>query len=251
MWRVLALVSGLAASLAWAAPDGRTEISAICDSAARLASQSSGVPVDVLRALTRTETGRKMAGRLRPWPWTVNMEGAGFWFDTREEALEFALRHHARGARSFDVGCFQINYRWHGEAFESIEMMFDPQKNAEYAAKFIGDLHRESGQWAIAAGHYHSRTPSLSKKYRDRFNRIRTALGPAPDAVPMPVVVETSPNPSRRLAGLVPHRSRGASASGLAPAISGPQHARTPGSVRLSAFSDGSGLLAPGRPLFD
>lgn len=189
-----------------------------------------------------------MQGRLRPWPWTVNMEGAGFWFDTREEALAFATAHHARGARSFDVGCFQINYRWHGEAFQSIETMFDPKKNAEYAAQFISDLHRESGEWAVAAGHYHSRTPSLSKKYRDRFSRILSALGPVQEPVPLPVA---APEPEQRVASFAARSSLGPSASGLQPVISGPQHARMPGAVRLSVFSDGSGLLSPGRPLFE
>ena len=230
-----------------AATGGKTEVSAICDSAARLISQRSGVPVDVLRALTRTETGRKMAGQLRPWPWTVNMEGAGFWFETRSEALDFALKHHARGARSFDVGCFQINYRWHGEAFESIETMFDPEKNAAYAAKFLGDLYKESGNWGQAAGHYHSRTPSLSKKYRDRFTRILARLDPAPAPVPLP----ETPRAERRVAALSPRPTVGASASGLQLTIGAPRHASTPGAIRQSVFSDGSGLLPQGRPLFD
>ncbi|MEM7508243.1 MAG: lytic transglycosylase domain-containing protein [Pseudomonadota bacterium] len=227
-----------------AAPSKR-EISAICDSSARVAGEARGVPVDVLRALTRTETGRRIGGNLSPWPWTVNMEGAGFWFETREEALDFVMKHHARGARSFDVGCFQINYRWHGEAFESIAAMFDPAANAAYAAKFLSDLHGESGKWSTAAGHYHSRTPELAKKYRGRFATILAGLGPAPDPVPLP------PAPAPQLASLGPRPTFGASASGLPPEIGSPRHAANPGGVSLSAFSDGSGLLPQARPLLD
>src|SRR6056297_2407601 len=52
---------------------------AVCDAAAAEAARRSGVPVAVLRAITRTETGRpgRSGGGLDPWPWTVNMEGIG------------------------------------------------------------------------------------------------------------------------------------------------------------------------------
>ena len=86
----------------------------ICYRAIDRASTQMNVPADVKLAITLTETGRKMKGDYRPWPWTVNMEGKGFWFDTRAEALAYVKRRHAEGARSFDVGCFQINYKWHG-----------------------------------------------------------------------------------------------------------------------------------------
>ena len=62
----------------------------------------------VLKAISLTETGRKTGGQFRPWPWTVNMEGTGHWFDTLDEARAYVSREFKRGARSFDVGCFQI-----------------------------------------------------------------------------------------------------------------------------------------------
>ncbi len=129
-----------------------TEISGLCDLAAQRAASDQGVPLDVLRAITRTETGRGGGAGLQPWPWTVNMEGAGKWFEAEEEARQYVFTHFKRGARSFDVGCFQINYRWHGHAFESIEQMFDPITNAQYAARFLNELFTEFGNWSEAAG---------------------------------------------------------------------------------------------------
>ena len=148
-----------------------------CDAAAARAAAESGVPEDVLLAITRTETGRTRNGRFAPWPWTVNMEGKGRWFDSREEALAYAIRSHEGGARSFDVGCFQINYRWHHQHFASIERMFDPLENARYAARFLTRLHAEFGDWSKAAGAYHSRTEVHAKRYRARFDRLRKRLG--------------------------------------------------------------------------
>lgn len=149
----------------------------MCDQAAVSAAGKSNVPVAVMRAITRAETGRPENGKLNPWPWTVNMEGKGVWFDSEEEARTYVLRHFKAGARSFDVGCFQINYKWHGASFSSIEDMFDPVTNAEYAAEFLRSLYTELGNWSKAAGAYHSRTPEFADKYRDRFDRIRAALG--------------------------------------------------------------------------
>lgn len=158
-----------------------TDPAHVCDAAAQRAARASGVPLSVLRAITRTETGRARGGQLQPWPWTVNMEGAGKWFDSEEAAYAYVTRHFDRGARSFDVGCFQINYRWHGQHFASVRAMFDPQQNAAYAARFLARLHAETGDWSKAAGAYHSRTPRYAERYTRRFDRIRKSVGgPAP-----------------------------------------------------------------------
>lgn len=150
----------------------------LCDRAAARISQETSVPLSVLRAITRTETGRSRDGVLTPWPWTVNREGAGHWFDTRAAAQQFAERAISEGAHSFDVGCFQINYRWHGAAFSSITQMFDPVENARYAADFLQSLFDETGDWTKAAGAYHSRTETYAKRYRARFSRIHADLDP-------------------------------------------------------------------------
>ncbi|MEO1551434.1 MAG: lytic transglycosylase domain-containing protein, partial [Pseudomonadota bacterium] len=153
------------------------DTAAQCARAGAFAARRTGVPIDVLRAISLTETGRNLNGDLQPWPWTVNMEGKGVWFDTRAEALAYAKQHHARGATSFDVGCFQINHRWHGQHFSSIEEMFDPVMGALYAARLLRGLHLEFGSWSKAAGAYHSRTPKFATRYRARFDQVLASLG--------------------------------------------------------------------------
>ncbi len=148
----------------------------ICEMAAAEASRQEGVPLSVLKAISLNETGRKNNGAFRPWPWTVNMEGKGVWFDTPDEALSYAQKEYERGARSFDVGCFQINFKWHGQNFTSIEQMFEPTANAVYAARFLRGLYAEKGSWEAAAGAYHSRSPEFADRYAARFSRFRNAL---------------------------------------------------------------------------
>lgn len=150
----------------------------VCDDAAFSAAQETGVPLQVLLAITRTETGRTRDGVTQPWPWTVNMEGRGVWFDTRTKALTFLFDHFKTGARSFDVGCFQINYRWHGAQFASIEDMLDPFANARYAATFLKALYEESGNWNVAAGKFHSRTAVYAERYMVRFDTMLDELEP-------------------------------------------------------------------------
>lgn len=166
------------AQAGFAMPDART--GGMCDQAAQRAARNEDVPLDVLRAISRVETGRKVDGGLQPWPWTINVEGQGYWFTSDMEAKAYVFRIFKAGARSFDVGCFQVNYRWHGKAFRSIDAMFDPDENATYAARFLKDLYAELGSWPAAAGAYHSRTPALADAYRDRFQTVLAQLDGTP-----------------------------------------------------------------------
>jgi hypothetical protein len=189
----------------WADPASARAFSAVCDSAAQTAAKETGVPLDVLRAITRVETGRHGDAGLEPWPWTVNMEGDGAWFETEDAARAFVFRHFKRGARSFDVGCFQINYKWHSQAFRSIDEMFDPKANARYAAQFLTDLFAELGDWSLAAGAYHSRTPKYADRYSSKFEKVRLGLADVPaDTAPVVqnvLIAQAAPLISRAIKG--------------------------------------------------
>lgn len=174
------------------------DLSTVCDRAAVEAAAGSNVPVSVLKAISLTETGRDRGGETRPWPWTVNMEGKGMWFETREAALAYVYEHYKRGARSFDVGCFQINYKWHHENFSSIEEMFDPSANARYAARFLTSLHAESGDWETAAGAFHSRTPKYADRYKARFAAFRARYAHE-DGLPLVVKPPLAPVTTARV----------------------------------------------------
>ena len=114
----------------------------------------SGIPAHLLAAISRVESGRRdpATGAVHPWPWTVNAEGQGFFYDTKAEAVAAVRAMQARGIRSIDVGCGQINLMHHPDAFPNLELAFDPQANAAYAARFLKELFAQTGDWTKATG---------------------------------------------------------------------------------------------------
>jgi len=200
-WPVLALLLSFALPAAPALANPDEAGAQICERAIVAGARDEGVPEGVLHAISLTETGRARAGRLRPWPWAINREGQGYWFRNREEALAFAKASVAAGRLSFDVGCFQINFFWHGRNFASLEAMFDPVTGADYAAGFLKSLYLERGDWSAAAGAYHSQQPDRASVYRARFDRILAGLGGTPIALaaaePEPEAAPEAPRKSR------------------------------------------------------
>lgn len=162
--------------LALAGPLRAGTAAVLCERVAAQVAAETGVPADILGALTLTETGRRQDGVLRPWPWAVNAEGAGTWFDDPRQALDFASARVAAGRTNVDIGCFQLNFRWHGQHFASMAEMFDPLANARYAAGFLRELYAETGDWRAAAGMFHSRRPEDATRYLARFDDLRAHL---------------------------------------------------------------------------
>ncbi len=60
--------------------------------------------------------------------------------------LRASPRRKARARKLVDLGCMQINHRYHGEKFPSVEAMFDPARNVDYAARFLKDLREREGK---------------------------------------------------------------------------------------------------------
>lgn len=163
--------------------------SVICDAAAHHAAQSSDVPLGILLSITRVETGRTIAGDFMPWPWAANVSGKGYFFASRSEAVAFARQQLAAGNANFDVGCFQINLRWHSKNFSSVEQAFDPHENAAYAAQFLTQLHQSEGSWSAAVAAYHSRTPDLADIYLQKVKSVWQKISDAPPIDPSKVTM--------------------------------------------------------------
>lgn len=164
-----------------------------CESAAVLAAREYGIPVDLMQAIALAESGRRLAGVLRPWPWAVNEGGKGQWFDSRQTAEAYVRNAVESGTRNIDVGCFQLNHRWHGHKFQSISQMFDPVQNARYAAAFLAELYRSEGDWRQAVGAYHSRTRERAADYATRIETLRAGLPDLPAQQPRPAALNRFP----------------------------------------------------------
>lgn len=162
--RLLAFLLLLLPGIALAQPSA----TGLCRAAIASAEREYGLPAGLLGAIGRVESGRRNpeTGETGPYAWTMNAEGAGKFFPNKAEAVAEVRQLRAGGMRIIDVGCMQINLHHHPDAFSSIEEAFDPLANARYAARFLTELKNAAGDWMVAAGHYHSRTPARAELYR-------------------------------------------------------------------------------------
>jgi hypothetical protein len=124
-----------------------------------------GIPDNLLLAIGIQEAGWNSRTGLTVWPWSVNAEGTGAFFKSKAAMVNWVRNQQAQGVQSIDVGCMQINQKWHGKAFVSLEHAADPRLNVDYAARYLRSLYLEEGNWWQAAGRYHSSTQKFKEIY--------------------------------------------------------------------------------------
>lgn len=153
---------GLLVSPAFAAPAPLP-----CGAAILAAEAARHTAPGLLAAIALVESGRMdpQTRRRAPWPWTVTAEGVGTFYPGKREAIGAVQTLQARGVRSIDVGCMQVNLLHHGSAFHDLDEAFDPAANAAYASRFLNGLFARLGTWPKAAAAYHSMTPELGAQY--------------------------------------------------------------------------------------
>jgi len=147
---------------------------AICEAATLRTEKKRATPRALLHSIALAESGRYDAKtrKVRAWPWTINAQGRSYYFDSKRKAIAKAEELLNAGIRSFDVGCMQINMRYHPNAFASLEDAFDPMSNVAYGAEFLKQLRKQKGSWPAAVGKYHSETKLLRNRYFGRVIRI-------------------------------------------------------------------------------
>ncbi|MCA3417459.1 MAG: lytic transglycosylase domain-containing protein [Roseomonas sp.] len=173
------------------APPALPEAWGLCSAAIAAAEREAGLPAGLLGAIAKVETGRRAPdGSVQPWPWSYNAAGDGRYAASNAEALQEVRALQARGVRSIDIGCMQVNLLHHPQAFPSLEAGFDPATNIAYAVRFLRELHARTGDWNQAVAMYHSATPERGLIYQQR---VMAALhghgfvpGPAPGVIPLP-----------------------------------------------------------------
>ncbi|EHH68432.1 lytic transglycosylase domain-containing protein [Gluconobacter morbifer] len=138
-----------------------------CREAVSVAERQAGIPSRLLDAISRVESGRRSpdGNTVIAWPWTINAAGHGYFYASKDEAVEAVQAFQQQGVVSIDVGCMQINLHHHPDAFRSLEDAFDPEANARYGARFLTDLFERLHGWEGAIAAYHSLTPALGAEY--------------------------------------------------------------------------------------
>lgn len=145
-WPVVIL--GIIPQLAFA--ENFIDPSGVCEKYADAMEEQYDIPDNLLHGIVRTESSS--------YPWVINWQGRGYFFETKQEAINKVKEINNRGYESIDVGCAQINLYWHKDAFSSLEEAFDPKSNLEYAAKHLNELRFDYGfsSWRSAVGAYHN-----------------------------------------------------------------------------------------------
>ena len=150
------------------------EVYELCEIAADKAEADYQIKPNLLQTIASVESGRWNAevGKRVAWPWTVHAKGKGRYYKTKAEAIAAVQDLQRRGITNIDVGCMQINLKYHGTAFKNLDEAFDPQKNANYSAQFLRNLYKRNKQnWTKTAMHYHSRNLRRGTNYKNRLEK--------------------------------------------------------------------------------
>lgn len=119
------------------------------------------IPTGLLKAVSKVESEYN--------PLALNDGLRTHRFKTQKEVIDRISYLIEIGKTNFDIGCMQINYRWHGKNFNSPEEMLDVNRNVRYAASLITALYKDHGSWQAAIRHYHSYEPKFYKIYSKKI----------------------------------------------------------------------------------
>ena len=132
------------------------------------AAQFWGVPVAWTQAIADVESGHN--------PWALNIEGKGYQFASKEQALAMAKKADGE-SRSFDSGIMQVNNFWLKKYGIPLEAAFDPLANIYLGSWILKQEIDRRGQTWEAVGAYHSPDEVRGGKYaemvKEALNKVR------------------------------------------------------------------------------
>lgn len=129
-------------------------------------------------ALTESKRVDKNGKSMRPWPWSANIRGKGYFFDSREEAEKVVTEHLSRGVKNIDIGPLQVNVFWHGDKVKNPLDLFDLETSINVAADILSVAINSSPEdIAVGVGRYHNwKDKDLARKYGSQVLRYREAI---------------------------------------------------------------------------
>ena len=137
----------------------------------RLVAAERAIPDAIFYAVALAESGRALPtdGIRRPWPWTLNVAGDGYYYATRIEAWQALRDWLGKGKRSIDIGLMQVNWRYHKERLGDPWQALDPYHNLRVGAGILQDCYAAEHDWWASVGCYHApANPARASRYRRR-----------------------------------------------------------------------------------
>lgn len=141
----------------------------MCGKHIEKAAKKHAIPPEILWGIAKTESTWNRKGEKKgPWPWALNVKGKSYYFTTKKKAVNFLKGLSEKKLNRVDIGCMQINYRYHHQHFKSFKTMINPKKNVMYGASFLKDLYVKNKNWLTAIAHYHSKRKHRGQKYAQK-----------------------------------------------------------------------------------
>ena len=137
----------------------------LCENTIESVELQTDIPKGLLLGIGKAEAIRKINNKYIIWPWTINHAGKSLFFDTKKQMSNYVFKTLKRNDFNIDVGCMQINIKWHKNNFKKISDMFEVNPNISYAASFLKQLKNKHGSWDKAIKHYHSSDPKKNNPY--------------------------------------------------------------------------------------
>jgi hypothetical protein len=141
-----------------------------------------GIPYTVLYAIALTESGKQVRAInvYRPWPWTLNIAGRGYFFDSRLAAWQALTVSLQAGQLSVDIGLMQVNWRYHQKRLGTPWQALDPYFNLRVGAGILQECYTTRQDWWASVGCYHSpadaqRAEQYRRRVVSRWQRLVSA----------------------------------------------------------------------------
>lgn len=135
--------------------DERTQVAALFEKPC----QELKVSEPLVRAIARIESGLN--------PWTLNIAGRSYFFNSKEEALA-KVRESWSSGRSIDVGLMQVNRWWLERYSISLEAALDPLANIYLGGWILKQELERHKTVRAAVGAYHSPNRRRAGNYADQ-----------------------------------------------------------------------------------
>lgn len=128
------------------------------------------IPIIYFYALAAKESSAKFKdGSRKPWAYTINHDGSPYYFANKKSMMKKANELISNKQMSFDIGWYQVNWRWHKSRVPSIYHLAEPKINAQVAADIYLEQYKKHKDWNVAAGRYHN--PNNNHGYADAYEK--------------------------------------------------------------------------------